>query len=89
MDDPNSALTSAPDVESGLDKSAVAKAVVGLVLVGAGIVFAVQNTSPADVDFLTWSFRLSLILLIVVSAIAGVIVWELVGLVRRRRANRA
>ena len=58
-------------------------------LIGLGfVVFAVQNPTDVDVEFLTWDFTVSLPLLLVVTALIAVIADEIIGLIRRRRRRR-
>jgi len=54
------------------------------------VIFMIQNTEDATVDFLFWSFTWPLWLLILVAALIGAFVWFGVGVLRRhsRRAAR-
>ena len=74
-----------PRVRSGLSRGAVVKAIPGAVLAVVAVVFSVQNLDSIDVDFLAWSFDLPLVLIMVISAVVGVVLWELVGYLRSRR----
>ena len=56
-----------------------------VILVGAFITFAVQNSQSIEVEFLSWAFEAPQIILLIGSAIAGIVIWELGGFVRRRR----
>ena len=56
-----------------------------VILLGAFVTFALQNSESIEVEFLSWSFEAPQIILLVGSAIAGIAIWELGGLVRRRR----
>ena len=67
--------------------AAIGKLVVAVVAVGAFVIFAWQNWSTIDVEFLTFSFDLPLFVLMVLSALVGIVVWELAALVRRRRRS--
>ena len=59
----------------------IAGAVVSLLF----FVFVLQNGRSVEVSFLFWDFRMRLIVLMVLCALAGVGIWELVRYVRRRR----
>ncbi len=53
--------------------------------------FAIQNTAPLTVRFVTWSFTASQAVVILGAAIAGAIIGTLLnlkGLIRARRAAR-
>lgn len=76
--------TTAPEATTGSDKSAVAKLVAAGILATVFVVFAIQNSASVEVDFLAWSFSIPQILLIVLSAVVGVVIWELGGFLRRR-----
>lgn len=56
--------------------------VVGAVLL---VAFTVQNTDEVRVELLFWDFTAAKWLLVLASAIAGALVWNGVGIVRRRR----
>lgn len=48
------------------------------------VIFASQNSGSVKVDFLFWSFDMSLILLMILCAAVGAAVWELTKYLRRR-----
>lgn len=56
-------------------------------LIGAGllIVFMLQNTESAQLDFLVWSYSWPLWLVALASAILGAVVWFGLGVMRRHR----
>jgi len=56
-----------------------------VILLGAFVTFALQNSESIEVEFLSWSFEAPQIILLIGSAIAGIAIWELGGFVRRRR----
>jgi uncharacterized integral membrane protein len=62
-----------------------------LSLVGAGllVIFMVQNTQDATVEFLAWNFTWPTWLLILVSAVFGAILWIGLGIMRRHRRRKA
>lgn len=53
------------------------------------LVFVFQNTRSVAVSFLFWSFRMPLIILMSLCALAGVGVWELGRYVKHRREGSA
>lgn len=71
------------------DKATIAKLVVAVALVAIVVIFAVQNTNSLDVEFLAWSFAMPRILLMLLSAVIGIVIWELAGLLRRRSRAKA
>jgi uncharacterized integral membrane protein len=66
----------------------------GLGAIGSGtgiaalLLFMVQNTQDARVEFLVWEFVWSVWLIVLVSAALGAVVWVGLGILRRR-ARRA
>lgn len=60
-------------------------AIASLSGIGALLVFMIQNTEDATVDFLFWNFTWPLWLLILVAAVIGAFVWFGVGVLRRHR----
>lgn len=52
------------------------------------VVFMVQNTEDARLDFLVWGFTWPLWLLTLVSALVGALVWFGLGVRRRRRRRK-
>lgn len=76
------------DTREPIDKALLARLVVGALLVTVFIVFAVQNTESVTIEFLTWSFQLSQFLMMVLSAIAGVVIWTLAGAYSRRAKKK-
>lgn len=83
MEDVTAADTGARD--SARPRPATTAKLVGAVLVlAAFVVFAWQNSSSIDVEFLAFSFGVPLFVLMILSAFVGIAVWELVGFLRRR-----
>lgn len=64
-------------------------AVASVLGVGLLLIFILQNTKSADVDFLFWTFTWPLWFLIAVSALLGAVVWFGMGVVRRHRRRAA
>lgn len=56
-----------------------------VILIGVFVAFALQNSETVEVEFLWWSFETAHIILLLGSAVVGIAVWELGGLVIRRR----
>lgn len=61
------------------------KLILALVAVVAFVVFALQNADSVSVTFLAWDFQMRLIVLMLLSAVVGVLAWELATRLRRRR----
>jgi uncharacterized integral membrane protein len=53
------------------------------------IIFMIQNTEDVTLDFLVWSFTWPLWLLVLVSALAGALIWLGLGVIRRHRRRVA
>jgi uncharacterized integral membrane protein len=62
-----------------------AGAIASLTGVGALVVFMVQNTDDVTIQFLFWDFTWPALLLILVSALFGALVWFGLGVLRRHR----
>jgi uncharacterized integral membrane protein len=62
--------------------------IIGLVLLALVIVLAFQNTQQVRMQFLTWSLRAPLVVVILISIGAAVILDEIAGFVWRRRRRR-
>lgn len=56
-----------------------------VLLIGVFVAFALQNSETVEVEFLWWSFETARIILLIGSAVVGIVVWELGSFVRRRR----
>ena len=53
------------------------------------LIFMIQNHNNVSLDFLVWSFKLPLWLVILASAVLGAIVWVGLGVLRRHRRRVA
>jgi len=53
------------------------------------VIFMIQNTEDATVDFLFWNFTWPLWLLILVAALIGALVWFGLGVLRRHSRRTA
>ena len=71
-----------------VNKVLVARLVIAALIIAIFVIFAIQNTESATIDFLTWSFQLSQFLMMILSAVAGVAIWELAGAYSKRAKNR-
>ena len=85
---PNIDQASVEQQREPIDKALVTRLVVGAVILAACVTFAVQNRSGVETQFLGWSFQLSQFLLMLLSAVAGVLVWEFAGAYSRRVRKR-
>ena len=52
------------------------------------VVIVVQNSESVELNFLRWSFVTSRVVLMALSAGAGIVVWELLTLARRRNKQK-
>lgn len=60
-----------------------------LLLTAAVVVFAVQNTQDVQLQFLGWSWRSPLVILILITVVVTVILDEVLGgMIKRQRARR-
>ncbi len=71
--------------DRSLPIAGIAKLVLAGLVVAAVVVFVVQNLDSVPVDFLSWSFDIPLILLIVIAAGTGLVIRWVVGFVLSRR----
>jgi uncharacterized integral membrane protein len=71
-----------------LNKALIARLVVAAVIVAIFIIFAVQNTESVTIEFLSWNFQLSQFLMMVLSAVAGVVIWEFAGVYSKRAKKK-
>jgi uncharacterized integral membrane protein len=65
-----------------------AGAIASLAGVGVLVVFMIQNTQDITVEFLFWDFTWPLWLVVLVSALAGALVWFGLGVLRRHRRRK-
>ncbi len=65
------------------------KLILAGVAVAAFVVFALQNAENVSVTFLVWDFQMRKIVLMVLSAAAGILAWELGKYLRRRRQRQS
>lgn len=53
------------------------------------VIFALQNLESVNVDFLIWEFDIPQIVLIILSLIFGITVWEVTRFIRRPKKQKA
>ena len=63
-------------------------AIAALAGVGLLVIFMIQNTDDAKLEFLFWSFTWPLWLLCLVMALAGAVAWFGFGVVRRHQRRK-
>jgi len=73
--------TPAPLPDPVKTRPVIVKLTIAAMIVG----FLIQNNDTIDIDFLGWTGSMSLSVVLMISAIAGVVVWELAGYLRRRK----
>ena len=66
-------------------RPAVAKTLIAAMLAVLFFGFLVTNSDDVDVEFLWWKESLPLWLILMMSALAGIVIWELGSYLRRRR----
>lgn len=71
-----------------LNKALIARLVLAATIVAIFIIFAVQNTESVTIEFLSWDFKLSQFLMMMLSAVAGVVIWEFAGVYSKRAKKR-
>ncbi len=59
-----------------LNKTLLIRLILAAVILVVFATFALQNTASVTIEFLSWSFDMSQFLLMVLSAVAGVLIWE-------------
>lgn len=72
------------EISEPVDKAMVLRLVSAAAILVLFGVFALQNTESVEIEFLRWSFQLSKFLLMVLSAVAGVLIWTFAGAYSRR-----
>ena len=77
-----------PTPKSRPSAGSIAKIAAAASLTAVFVVFAAQNSTSVDVEFLTWRVSMRGILLMLCSAGVGIAVWEFAGLGWRRRRSR-
>lgn len=54
--------------------------IIGIVIGGAVVIFALQNLAPVSVTFLNWSFEGSIAVIVLISLLAGIVITLLFSL---------
>ncbi len=78
----------AESASSGLGSRAIARGLATLLLIAFATTFALQNSETVEVTFLAWDFSMSKILLMIVSAVVGVLLWLLISRLLRRSKSQ-
>lgn len=55
------------------------KTIIAIVALVVLVIFGLQNTDPADIDFLFWDVEVALVLVIAVAALLGFVIGWLLG----------
>ncbi len=66
-------------------RPAVVKTLIAAILAVLFFGFLYANSEDVNVEFLWWDTDLPLWLVLMISALAGIVIWELSGYLRRRR----
>ena len=66
-------------------RPAVAKTLIAAMIAALFIGFLLQNTESTPVEFLWWDPTLPRWLILVMSSLTGIVIWELAVYLRRRR----
>ena len=77
-----------PEHREPVNKALIARLVIAALIVAIFAIFAIQNTESVTIEFLSWSFQLSQFLLMVLSAVAGVVIWSFAGAYSRRAKKK-
>lgn len=79
---------SAESASSGVGSRAMARGLATLLLIAFATTFALQNSETVEVTFLAWDFSMSKILLMILSAVVGVLLWLLISRLMRRNKSQ-
>jgi uncharacterized integral membrane protein len=66
-------------------RPAVVKTLIALMIAALFLRFLVDNSETQTVSFLWWDWSSPLWLILIISAVIGVVVWEMASYLRRRR----
>ncbi len=83
MTDERSSLPPLPDPVQ--TRPAVVKTLIAAMIAALFIGFLLQNNEDTSVAFLWWEGSLPKWLILVISSLTGIVIWELAGYLRRRR----
>lgn len=85
---PKTETASAP-AQRSIRTATLVKLILAGVVIAIVAVFVTQNSDRVELEFLSWSFRTPQFIMMLGSALAGVVVWEgFVALNRRTRRRR-
>jgi uncharacterized integral membrane protein len=79
---------SAGSESSGLGSRAISRGLATLLLIAFATTFALQNSETVEVTFLAWDFSMSKILLMIASAVVGILLWLLISRLLRRNKSK-
>ena len=82
MDEPRNAPSLPEPVKT---RPAVVKMLLAAILAVLFVAFLIQNSDNTVFAFLGWEGELPLWLSLVISSLAGIVIWEFAGYLRRRR----
>jgi uncharacterized integral membrane protein len=88
LDNENHQPLAKQETHEPLNKALIARLVLAATIVAIFIIFAVQNTESVTIEFLSWDFKLSQFLMMVLSAVAGVVIWEFAGVYSKRAKKK-
>lgn len=71
-----------------LDPKFWRRAVPAFILIVLFVVFLIQNSESVEIEFLSLSATTRLAFVVVAAAVAGALIWALLGFARKRRAKR-
>ena len=87
--EPNDALVPSPEPPQPDRTGLSVTLAIGIILLVLFAVFAVQNTETVEVEFLAWTFQVSRITMLLITAAIFIVLDEIGGyLWRRRRRQR-
>lgn len=66
-------------------RPAVVKTLLAAMIAALFVGFLLQNSEDVTVEFLWWETSLPRWLILIMAALAGIVIWELSGYLRRRR----
>ena len=78
-----------PQRQEGIDYGRLLRATPVVILVVLFILFTIQNAEPVELEFLGWTFETRRIILLIGTALFGILVWELGRFIFRWRRDRS
>jgi uncharacterized integral membrane protein len=86
--EPNDAVVPAPEPAEPARTGLSITLAFGIVLLVLFAIFAVQNTERVEVEFLAWTFQVSRITMLLVTAAIFIVLDEIIGYMWRRRRRQ-